>query len=60
MTNEQAALTTAKIVVDTIQFMADNAGVSFDDTVAAILAGGAALARYNALIETATNYVRAA
>ena len=60
MSNEQDDLTTATIVVDTIQFMADNAGVSFDETVAAILAGGAALARYNALIEIATNYVRAA
>ena len=59
MTQAEAANLTAKIVVATIQFMADNAGISFDDTVAAILNGGAALNRYNALIETATKHVRA-
>lgn len=58
MTNEAAAKITAEVTIATIQHMADEVGLSFDATLAAILAGGNARRRFEALMQVAVNEVR--
>jgi hypothetical protein len=52
MTNELATLA-AEVATLTIQHMADEAGLTFGETVAAIAQGGNAAARFTAYIKTA-------
>ena len=58
MSHEQAIAKTAEITVATVQHMADRAGITFGETLAAILAGGAAKTRFEQCIATATEYIR--
>lgn len=53
MTNEQAARITGKIFALTVQHMADEAKVSADDMLMAIMEGGAARKRFDAFIQIA-------
>ena len=53
-----AANIAAQIVVDTIQYMADKVGISFEATVAAIMEGGNAQRDYYIYLAAAENYIR--
>jgi hypothetical protein len=53
MTNETAIKLAAEITVATIQHMADEASLSFDETLAAIIAGGNARLRFDAFMRIA-------
>ena len=53
MTNETAIKLTAEITIATIQHMADEASLSFDATLAAIIAGGNARLRFDAFMQIA-------
>jgi len=55
MTNEAALKLTAEITVATVQHMADEASVSFDETLAAIIAGGNARSRFDAFMRIAAH-----
>ena len=60
MTNEAAIKLTAEITVATIQHMANEAALSFDVTLAAIIAGGNARRRFDAFMAIATTEAQAA
>ena len=60
MTNEAAFKLAADITIATIQHMADEAALSFDATLDAILAGGNARRRFDAFLHTAIDEVQAA
>jgi len=55
MTNETAIKLAAEITVATIQHMADEASMSFDETLAAIIAGGNARLRFDAFLQIAVH-----
>ena len=53
MTNETAIKLAAEITVATVQHMADESSLSFDETLAAITAGGNARLRFDAFLQIA-------
>lgn len=53
MSHEAAAALTAKVTALTIQHMADEAGISADAVLMAIIEGGAARKRFNDLMAVA-------
>jgi hypothetical protein len=57
MTHETALKITAKVTVATIQHMADEAGISFEATFEAILAGGNARRRFEEFMKVAGDHL---
>lgn len=59
MNHAQASALTAKITALTVQHMADEAGITADAALAAIIEGGAARARFNAFLAVAAKELAA-